>query len=557
MMRIFFIFLVILFLCTAAMGALKNEDCLECHGDYKNYSHGAVACASCHKDIAEVPHQEKLQKPQCEQCHRDSQVMFDKSVHGRQGMKCKECHAVHYLNKEKKYCASCHGDVEHTSLPVKELHMSKLQCAACHASVSASTINVSVSISSDKPIKNIPLDADRNGIVDQREWSFTRAFLEQNYKGKYKINKKFIVKADVHGVTGSPRECGDCHIERKMFSKAKLTNIGSATYDVAADPKIFIEEIPPIARYKETVHGKRGVGCADCHVGQEKIGDAVCMECHKDLFNLYKYSEHGTKNAARCTDCHNPHRIKSYRELNAQERIAICARCHKDYVNSHSWLPHTALHFHYLECGTCHSPESKKSMLFNFAKRTQKGESDLTYDELKRLLPAGSEISRELDQNSDRMLSADELSSFFLVLRQKLGKQVYIDGSILVTEVHHNFTVTRHHEKQCTACHSKDAPFYASMYLVIPEKEGRLYVPVKDTTLSALPIALAMDMTLLGEEKLRGQDLKMLFTGGSDPRRLIVSNLGLKWIDLAGIVLVVLTFCFVGLHVFLRVVTKK
>ena len=297
--------------------------------------------------------------------------------------------------------------------------------------------------------------------------------------------------------------------------------------------------------------------CADCHVSAEKISDHVCINCHKELFNLYKYSVHGTKNAAQCTDCHNPHRIKSYKELNAQERVAICARCHKNYIAKHTWLPNTALHFHYLECTTCHSPESQKSMLFTFGRKAPQVESSLTYEEMKRLLPPGSEVGRVLDRNADRVVSSEELANFFLHLREKLGKQLHLDGSILVTQVYHDFTVTRHHEKECTACHSNDAPFYASMFLVVPEKEGLLYIPVKNTALSALPISLATDMTLLGEEKIRLEDIRRLFRLGGKERFAFTEELGLKWIDFVGVTLAILVLCFVVLHAVLRVVTRR
>ena len=167
--------------------------------------------------------------------------------------------------------------------------------------------------------------------------------------------------------------------------------------------------------------------------------------------------------------------------------MAVCARCHKDYIRKHLWLPNTALHFHYLECTICHSPESQKSMIFQFGRKGPEGESLLTYDELRRLVPPGTDVKRAIDKNGDNIVSSEELSAFFLGLRQELGKQLYIDGSILVTKVFHNFTVTRHHEKECTACHSKDAPFYESMYLVLPASEGHVYIPVKETILSALP----------------------------------------------------------------------
>jgi len=552
-----YLILGLLLLASPAMGALKVEDCLDCHEDYKAFVHGSVSCTDCHADITELPHKEKLKKPACGECHETVQTAFSNSIHGKQEMQCKECHAVHYVNKETKYCASCHADVPHKSLPVKGIHLTRLRCVACHSSVTSSEIEVDVTVSGNKPVNKLVVDRDGNGIIDAKEWSFIEAFLEQGYKGKFKINKRFIVKADVHGVTGRPAPCADCHIDRKRLGKARLKSIGSTTYDIPADPKLFLEETPPIARYKETVHGKRGVLCADCHVSTEKISDSVCINCHQEIFNLYKYSPHGEKNAAHCTDCHNPHRIKSYRDLNAQERVAICARCHKDYISSHTWLPNTALHFHYLECTTCHSPESQKSMLFTFGRRTSHGEFDLTYGDMQRLLPPDSEVSQLLDRNGDHVVSSEELADFFLQLREKLGKELHLDGSILVTKVYHSFTITRHHEKECTACHSKDAPFYASMFLVVPEKEGLLYIPVKDTTLSALPIALAIDMTLLGEEKLRAEDVRRLFRMGGRDGSALTEELGLRWIDFVGIALAILVFCFVVLHAILRMVTKK
>ena len=95
------------------------------------------------------------------------------------------------------------------------------------------------------------------------------------------------------------------------------------------------------------------------------------------------------------------------------------------------------------------------------------------------------------------------------------------------------------------------------MFLVVPEKEGLLYIPVKDTTLSALPIALATDLTLLGEEKIRHEDIRRLFRMGGEERSAFTRELGLKWIDFVGVTLAILVLCFVVLHAILRMVTKN
>ena len=196
-------------------------------------------------------------------------------------------------------------------------------------------------------------------------------------------------------------------------------------------------------------------------------------------------------------------------------------------------------------------------MVFTFSQRTPQGESNLTYEEIKPLLPPGSEISRLLDRNDDGIVSSRELADFFLRLREKLGKQLHLDGSILVTKVYHSFTATRHHEKECTACHSPVAPFYTSMFLVVPEQEGQLYIPVKDTVLSALPISLATDMALLGEEKIRHEDVRRLFKMGGRERSEFTEELGLKWIDFVGITLAILVIFFMALHAILRVITRR
>jgi hypothetical protein len=95
------------------------------------------------------------------------------------------------------------------------------------------------------------------------------------------------------------------------------------------------------------------------------------------------------------------------------------------------------------------------------------------------------------------------------------------------------------------------------MFLVVPEKDGLLYIPVKDTALSALPIALAIDMTLLGEEKIRAEDVRRLFRIGGKGQPGLMEELGLRWIDFVGIALAILVFCFVVLHAVLRVVTRR
>ncbi len=322
---------------------------------------------------------------------------------------------------------------------------------------------------------------------------------------------------------------------------------------------VAIERIPTRASapgLDNSLHAKMGVECADCHTYQGPGDDGVCASCHKDIYTLYRGTPHGSSNAPKCTDCHDPHGIKGYKELSAQERIAMCTRCHDDYVAKHRWLPNTALHFLHLECTTCHSPDSRKGMIFHLILRTEAGKRLLLYEDLKHVLSPGSDIKALIDKDGDAVISSDEFTDFFLALRRSLGKGISIDGAILVTGIHHEFTMTRHREKECATCHSRNAPFYDSMYLHVPSMEGPVLVPVKDTILSALPIALSINLTLLGEEKIRHSDVRRLLFSGPEERARLFRELGLRWVDFCGLTLMFLLVVAMAFHAILRVVTR-
>ena len=69
---------------------------------------------------------------------------------------------------------------------------------------------------------------------------------------------------------------------------------------------------------------KKVLQCSDCHASQAKVTDQVCVNCHKTTYNVYKHTSHASSGATVCTDCHNPHSITTYKELNARERLNVC-----------------------------------------------------------------------------------------------------------------------------------------------------------------------------------------------------------------------------------------
>jgi hypothetical protein len=138
-----------------------------------------------------------------------------------------------------------------------------------------------------------------------------------------------------------------------------------------------------------------------------------------------------------------------------------------------------------------------------------------------------------------------------------MGEGVFIDAEIIVTKVHHDYSVTRLKEKDCITCHSPQAHFYNSMYLILPEKERHVYVPVKGTLLSAYPIGMALDIYLLGEEKITKDDIYALFGKAAPGSSAYAKSLGFKLIDLAGVILIILVILSILVHALMRILVKR
>lgn len=553
-----FLFLLV-FLCLplSVFSTVNSDECLGCHDGFKNFVHGGTTCQGCHNDAASLPHKEKLAKPSCDDCHQAIAKTHSKSIHGTKKMDCKACHTVHGADKGNKTCTDCHSKVEHRALTAKEKHLASLTCLSCHGTAKTSAIRVTIQANDRGTIKRENVDLDRDNKVDAGEWDHLQALLRKGLRSKFSINKDYLADVDVHGVTKKPQNCNSCHTDRQHFGQARLQYAGAAKFEVPIDPSIFIPEIPSIGSYKKTVHGVKGVQCNDCHLSRERINDTVCIKCHKGISEVYRHTVHAEKGATQCTHCHNPHRIEAYKERTVAERLAVCSRCHKDYVQKHRWLPNTTQHFKHLECSTCHSPQSTKSMVFFLSAR--KGDKDevLNYETMESLYGKNIWITPLLDKNSDEVIGSRELADFFTDVRKKLSGNTFIGSSIIVTSVHHDYSVKRQRERICATCHSDRAPFYESMFFILPEKGYHMYIPVKGTILSAAPVSVFIDISLLGEQKATWSDVRGFFFLKSGEFSSYAKELGFKWIDIVGIGLSFVVLFFVLFHTVLRLVIKK
>ena len=123
-------------------------------------------------------------------------------------------------------------------------------------------------------------------------------------------------------------------------------------------------------RFSASVHGEEKVACVDCHTNitgfphPQVIAASLrdfslqmyptCQQCHLEQYAKTLDSVHqnalaaGNKNAAVCTDCHNPHtqaRLtdKSTGQLLASARVDIpqtCAKCHSTIYDTYRQSVH-------------------------------------------------------------------------------------------------------------------------------------------------------------------------------------------------------------------------
>lgn len=117
--------------------------------EYAASIHGETTCVTCHKDVAELPHKQRLNSVDCRECHDEAVDTIKASVHGdKAGPKapgCIGCHDVHYgkgaatygKDFKKKLCVDCHAaygmdtDKAHAKLYESKLHL-QMDCMTCH-----------------------------------------------------------------------------------------------------------------------------------------------------------------------------------------------------------------------------------------------------------------------------------------------------------------------------------------------------------------------------------------------------------------------------------------
>ncbi|WP_456433934.1 cytochrome c3 family protein [Thermosulfuriphilus sp.] len=257
------------------------------------------------------------------------------------------------------------------------------------------------------------------------------------------LEERALVLRPYHNFTDEVKhikDCTLCHTSRapfydKIFLKIPISN---GWISLLLD-KAVLAKMPPIPTkdyYWSTVHGKNGIECIEYHKDLKVLKTSegfkvktlkppVCENCHEDIMREYKKSLHYRVSKRICFGCHDPHSSVPFSQLSAAERRKICTKCHQNVERKHDWLPQRSIHFKYLECAMCHSPNATKGIVFYFRAidKTDK-EWRLTYDDIIYFLVdkqdvkdfSGQDIISFIDKNDDGFLEDRELLFFIKLL---------------------------------------------------------------------------------------------------------------------------------------------
>jgi predicted CXXCH cytochrome family protein len=331
--------------------------------------------------------------------------------------------------------------------------------------------------------------------------------------------------------------------------------------------KVIIGKMPPIPSkdyYFSTVHGKNGVECIDCHADMTilRVGEGfqvkglktpVCANCHPSVMAEYKDSLHAKVSEKICFSCHDPHSSVPFMQLSVEQRQAICTKCH-DPERGHFWLPQRELHFANLECTMCHAPQAEKGIVFYLQRTDEKGKVErLDYEEVTKLLGMQRvDLGKLIDSEGNGFLDDREVLSFLNFLKERSpGGNIDLGLKVLVLKPSHNFTDKGTKAQDCAVCHSSGAKFYSKLIMEIPESGGGIKtLPMSKSILSGIhAIPVTSGFYLLGGDRLGKRDIEDLF--------FILRTIGYKWLDLVGILFILGSIGFVGLHAFIRIITIK
>jgi predicted CXXCH cytochrome family protein len=371
----------------------SSEDCAACHepgpsagkrrpGEAPNFNaaalkaspHADLDCTSCHADVKEVPHPDKLAKVDCGACHTGEQKQYAESVHGRKAAGgdssapgCKGCHGAHGVLRPSgpgsptstmeipRLCGSCHREGTTVSLtrqiPQTNILGNYMDSIHGEGLFKRGLTVTAVCTSCHTAHFVLPHTDPRSSIAKQnisKTCTRCHAQIETVHR---KVIRGELWEKQPHLIPA----CVDCHSPHKV-RKVFYTQ-GMADQDCLrchADPNLkgarSGQTVSLFTNKDELAHSRHAkIACVQCHTGGDPA-DATracrtmapkvdCSICHAATVEQYRGSTHGqlfargNPDAPECGDCHSAHGTLGKADSNSptfsRNVPALCARCHR------------------------------------------------------------------------------------------------------------------------------------------------------------------------------------------------------------------------------------
>ncbi len=331
-----------------ARAVLDNSDCFACHGDkdfvrtnaahqaqslfvdetaYAASIHAKNRCTSCHVDIQDVPHADKLKPVSCAQCHRIETDIYLKSDHGQ---------AVQHGVTEAAKCQGCHG-APHTLLnsrnPASPVHRQNLPatCSTCHARTADmekfKLRQRSVTFTYDHSIHG---RAHANGIAN--------AAICSDCHGTHNLHRSINPASKLYW-QNIPATCGKCHenvnqtYQRSVHGQAVAKGLRDAPVCTDCHGEHTITAVKDESSRVSGIHIPET--CGQCHAS-ERI--ATRYNLKSNVLETYMQSFHGLAlqiggvAVANCASCHGFHDVLPASDplssVNQANLPQTCGKCH-------------------------------------------------------------------------------------------------------------------------------------------------------------------------------------------------------------------------------------
>jgi predicted CXXCH cytochrome family protein len=318
-----------------------------------------------------------------------------------------------------------------------------------------------------------------------------KAGLEKKLESGENLSLQISTKGYVDSMHNGT-SCEDCHsnLDAKTHGKTKTAIKSKRDFSLSMKESCRTCHKKKFTEYEDSVHAalikegsKKAPMCSDCHnphtVRSAKIVEPInatpCAKCHEEIFKAYSKDVHGQERIAKgisaplCAGCHQAHNVKAASMGDGVKDA--CLSCHKDAVNQHKdWLPNTARHFEAISCPVCHAPDAQRRVnlrLYDGAAKRQIAE--------KTGVPKFEKRTDAADGN-DVGLDERALWSLLKEFNQDGGNgKTVLRGRLEVrsgVEAHQLSDKSRA-IKDCDTCHKEGAAAFQSVTLTIAGPDGR------------------------------------------------------------------------------------